>query len=141
MVATSQLLADLIAAQPTIVRQILTLVSCESPSADQSAVARSAAAVAAIGTEVLGVAPEIITVDGCTHVAWHLGQQPSRLMLLCHHDTVWPLGSLDQIPAGVLDGVLRGPGCFDMKTGIVMAFHAAAHARTSDGLVIVVPGE
>jgi glutamate carboxypeptidase len=34
---------------------------------------------------------------------------------------VWPLGTLEQIPFSVdADGVARGPGCFDMKAGIVV---------------------
>ena len=45
--------------------------------------------------------------------------------VLGHHDTVWPLGTLATHPVRrSTDGVLRGPGCFDMKAGLVMAFHA-----------------
>ena len=61
------------------------------------------------------------------------------MLLVCHHDTVWPIGSLAANPFTVeetADGpVLRGPGCFDMKAGLVMAFHAAAgtHGRHAAG--------
>jgi glutamate carboxypeptidase len=48
--------------------------------------------------------------------------------VLCHHDTVWPLGTLARHPFAIADGVLRGPGCFDMKAGLVMAWHALALA-------------
>jgi glutamate carboxypeptidase len=46
---------------------------------------------------------------------------------LCHFDTVWPLGTLQQIPFSVdAQGVARGPGCFDMKAGIVVLRYALA---------------
>ena len=54
------------------------------------------------------------------------GDGPSRVLVLGHHDTVWPLGSLATHPWSVDGGVLRGPGCFDMKAGLAMAFHALA---------------
>ncbi|HEX6340215.1 M20/M25/M40 family metallo-hydrolase [Umezawaea sp.] len=121
-----------------VLADVRTLVECESPSADLAAVARSAEVVARVGTARLGVAPERIVLDGRTHLRWRLGPAPSRVLLLGHHDTVWPLGSLAEHPYGVEDGVLRGPGCFDMKVGLVMAFHAAAGL---DGVTLLVTGD
>jgi len=117
---------------------VRALVECESPSADLAAVARSADVVARIGTARLGVEPERIVLDGRTHLRWRLGSTPSRVLLLGHHDTVWPLGSLASRPYSVEGGVLRGPGCFDMKAGLVMAFHAAAGL---DGVTLLVTGD
>jgi glutamate carboxypeptidase len=114
------------------------LVECESPSADLAAVARSAEVVARVGAARLGVAPERIVLDGRTHLRWRLGEAPTRVLLLGHHDTVWPLGSLADHPCTVEGGVLRGPGCFDMKAGLVMAFHAAAGL---DGVTLLVTGD
>ena len=114
------------------------LVGCESPSADLAAVARSADVVARIGTRRLGVEPDRIVLDGRTHLRWRLGSGPSRVLVLGHHDTVWPLGSLATHPCTVEAGVLRGPGCFDMKAGLVMAFHALAGV---DGVTLLVTGD
>src|SRR5580765_964280 len=105
------------------------LVECESPSADLAAVASSADVVARIGTDRLGVAPEYVVLDGRTHLRWRLGAGPSRVLVLGHHDTVWPVGSLVNHPWAVDGNVLRGPGCFDMLAGLVMAFHALAELR------------
>lgn len=124
-----------------MIGDIETLVRCESPSGDHEAVARSAEAVAAIGLRLLGAEPERIVTDGCTHLRWRFGDGPPRVLLLGHHDTVWPLGSLATHPFDVRDGVLRGPGCFDMKTGVVMALHAAAALPDRDGLSILVTGD
>ena len=117
------------------------LVECESPSADLAAVARSADVVARIGTARLGVAPEYVVVDGRTHLRWRLGTGPSRVLVLGHHDTVWPLGSLATHPWSVEGGVVRGPGCFDMKAGLAMAFHALADLDDRDGVTLLVTGD
>ncbi|MFJ1767767.1 M20 family metallopeptidase [Amycolatopsis sp. NPDC088138] len=124
-----------------LLADIKTLVECESPSQDHDAVARSAEVVAEIGRRLLGAEPERIVVDGCTHLRWRFGDGPPRVLLLGHHDTVWPLGSLRTHPFSVEDGVLRGPGCFDMKAGVVMALHAAAALADRTGLAILITGD
>ncbi|OMH35015.1 M20 family metallopeptidase [Tersicoccus sp. Bi-70] len=43
---------------------------------------------------------------------------------LCHYDTVWSAGSLEQWPFTVEDDVARGPGIFDMKAGLVQLIYA-----------------
>jgi glutamate carboxypeptidase len=48
-----------------------------------------------------------------------IGQKP--LMLLGHLDTVWPVGTLKQMPCRIGDGRLWGPGTLDMKVGVAMA--------------------
>ncbi len=63
------------------------------------------------------------------------------VLLLGHHDTVWPLGSLRRHPFRIDDGVLRGPGCFDMKTGVVMALHAVAALPDRTGVSILITGD
>src|SRR6202046_373280 len=116
------------------------LVKCESPSADLEAVARSADLVADVGARHLGSVAERIVIDGRTHLRWRLGDGPARVLLLCHHDTVWPLGSLETHPYTVSDGVMRGPGCVDMKAGIVLGLHALAQLGVPGGGAPVGPG-
>ncbi|WP_426519225.1 M20/M25/M40 family metallo-hydrolase [Diaminobutyricibacter sp. McL0618] len=129
-----------VAAPAVIVDHIRRLVECESPSADAAAVARSAEQVAALGAELLGVEPERLVVDGTTHLRWRFGGA-TRVLLLTHHDTVWPIGSLATHPFAVRDGVLTGPGSFDMKVGLVMALHAVAALPDRDGVTILVTGD
>jgi glutamate carboxypeptidase len=111
-----------------MVADIGALVTVESPSADLAAVAACGEVVAGIGTRLLGAAPQRLVVEGRPHLRWRLGPDdaPRRVLLLGHHDTVWPVGSLARHPFAVVDGVMRGPGCFDMKAGLVIAFHAVA---------------
>jgi glutamate carboxypeptidase len=123
-----------------LLADIEQLIRCESPSSDHAAVARSAEVVADLGRRLLDAEPERIVIDGCTHLRWRFGATP-RVLLLGHHDTVWPHGSLATHPFTVQDGIMRGPGCFDMKTGVVMALHAAAAQEDRDGLTILITGD
>jgi glutamate carboxypeptidase len=137
---------ELAAASPAgsvaeLLADLQALVTCESPSADLAAVARSADVVAAIGTRRLGFTPERVVLDGRSHLRWRFGSSANRVLLLGHHDTVWPTGSLATHPFGVDDGVLRGPGCFDMKAGVVMAVHAVAALADPSGVAILITGD
>lgn len=116
---------------------IRELIECESPSADPAAIARSAEVVARLGTRLLGAAPERL---GPGHLRWQFGG-PSRVLLLGHHDTVWPLGSLESRPWSVTGGVLRGPGCFDMKAGLVLAMHAIAAQPDRCGITLLITSD
>ena len=129
----STLVATMSARLPAILADIETLVRCESPSSVPDALAKSADLVGDIGDRHLGTAPELIVLDDRPHLRWRFGGGQPRLLLLAHHDTVWPLGSLDTHPFSVADGVLRGPGCFDMKAGLVLALHALAVLRSPPG--------
>jgi glutamate carboxypeptidase len=64
---------------------------------------------------------------------------PAQLML-GHYDTVWPLGTLRDMPF-VADGdVVHGPGVFDMKGGIVqalLALETLQHFNTSPAVTPV----
>lgn len=47
------------------------------------------------------------------------GTAPGSVLFLSHYDTVWPGGTLDGWPVTIAGDSLTGPGCFDMKAGIV----------------------
>lgn len=130
---------------PAMLADLEELVGCETPSADLAAVAEGARRVARLGTRDLGVEPEVLVREGCTHLRWRLGTGPRRVLVLCHQDTVWPHGTLAEIPWSVTDGVVRGPGCFDMKAGIVLALTALARLRAAgtalDGVTVLVTGD
>lgn len=122
-----------------VLADLRELIECESPSSDLDAVERSADLVDRLGTARLGAAPERIVVGGVHHLRWRFGE-PS-VLVLAHHDTVWPIGTLARLPFSVADGVLRGPGCFDMLTGLVSAWHAIAGLPDPDGVTLLVTGD
>ena len=116
-----------------ILDDIGRLVSVESPSRDVAALTASADAVAELITARLGSAPALVESAAGPHVHWSGGGSP-KVLLLGHHDTVFPLGTLAARPFDVRDGRATGPGVFDMKSGIALAVHAlerAAHAGVS----------
>jgi glutamate carboxypeptidase len=57
--------------------------------------------------------------------------RPLQLMV-GHLDTVWPLGTLERMPVRAEDGLLRGPGVFDMKAGVVMMIFAVEALQALD---------
>jgi glutamate carboxypeptidase len=100
------------------------LVSLESPSDDAPSLERFAAAIEGLfadfgAMEAVGTHRRLAVDGGDGHA-----------VALCHYDTVWPLGTLQRIPFGVdADGIARGPGCFDMKGGIVVLYFALQALR------------
>ncbi|MEU9618495.1 M20/M25/M40 family metallo-hydrolase [Streptomyces sp. NPDC088251] len=126
-------------ALPALLADLEELVVCESFSADHAALARSAEVVGALGARLLGREPETVVIEGVPHLRWVFGTP--RVLLVGHHDTVWPMGSLETHPWSVADGVARGPGVLDMKAGLVQMFHALASLPSPDGVCVLVNGD
>lgn len=58
------------------------------------------------------------------------GNELGEQLLIGHCDTVWPIGTLEKMPFTKEDGVITGPGVYDMKGGltqIVFALKAIRH--------------
>lgn len=148
MTAAPDVLTAIGGRRADLLADVERLVRCESPSSDLAAVARSAGEVAAVLRDRLPGEPEIVDVDGCRHVRWRSGPGPTRVLILTHHDTVWPLGTLQRLPYRVdeAEQVLRGPGTVDMKAGLAQAVHALAvlvgdPSGLPDGVTVLVTGD
>lgn len=130
---------------PQMLADIERVINIETPSSDKEAVKRGAEDFAALMRERLGVEPDLIDIDGVTHVRLRFGDGDRKVILVNHQDTVWPHGTLDRLPFSNKDGVLRGPGVFDMITGAIMSVHATALLQDNgadlDGLTILVTGD
>jgi glutamate carboxypeptidase len=132
---------------PDILADIERVISTETPSSDREAVAAGARDFAALLRERLGAEAELLEIEGTTHLRLRFGTGPARVVLLNHQDTVWPHGTLERIPFSTDDGILRGPGSFDMLTGAIMSVHATAILRDHlgeaalEGLSILVTGD
>ena len=62
-------------------------------------------------------------------------------MLLGHYDTVWPLGTLGEMPFAIEGNIVRGPGVYDMKGGItqiIFALETISHFGLSPSVMPVV---
>ncbi len=113
------------------------LVNVESPSHDVDAVTKSAHVLAELIRMRLGTDPELVVGGAGPHVHWRGGER-ARVLVLGHHDTVFPLGTLAARPFTVRDGRATGPGVFDMKAGIVTAIHAVESLADRSGVELLV---
>jgi len=128
---------------PRMVDDLAALVGVESPSEDLAACRAAVAATAELGTDLLGQRPEVLEVAEPappgwavrSHVRWRFGS--GRAVIVGHLDTVWPLGTLAARPFRVDAGVATGPGCFDMKAGVVQALYALATLDDLDGIELL----
>ena len=116
------------------------LVSVESPSRDVAALERSAATLATMIERHLGGTCELVESGAGPHVRWCGGGEP-RVLLLGHHDTVFPAGTLAERPFAVEDGVATGPGVFDMLGGIVQALHGLARLDDTSGVELLLSAD
>ncbi len=106
---------------------LVRLARAESPSLDPEA-QREAFAILAAELRAVGYETRAIRGDG---VGDHLYARPGgrksgrRYQLLVGHlDTVWPLGTIHDMPARRDGDRLFGPGVLDMKGGLVQAIFA-----------------
>ena len=119
-----------------MIDQLRQLVEIESPSTDKASVDHLSAALLPRLTE-LGAE---ITIDaqrnsGDNIVAnWPTATEHTAggILLMCHLDTVFPLGTLARQPWRVEGGKVFGPGVFDMKASVVMALTALGELRRSE---------
>ena len=108
-----------------LVADLEALVTSESPSRDLPLLNQHAELLAQIMERLLGSRPTLIESPVGPHIHWVGGPDP-RVLILGHHDTVHPVGTLARLPFTTNDGIGRGPGIFDMKAGIVQALHGVA---------------
>ncbi len=105
------------------------LVEIESPSADKAAVDRLVDLVAeearALGLDVTRVAQK----ECGDHLLVRWGAGEGGFLLLCHLDTVWPLGTLASRPWRVEGERAFGPGCYDDKASAAIILTALAGMR------------
>ena len=101
------------------------LVLEESPSTDPEAQrgvrALLEAALREVGLDVAHVPGER---TGGHLLARTPGATANTQLLLGHMDTVWPVGTLRDMPVVEEDGRLAGPGVFDMKAGLAIGVFA-----------------
>ncbi|WP_184573253.1 M20 family metallopeptidase [Streptomyces zagrosensis] len=123
-----------------MIDDLRTLVEIESPSGDLDALRASAQAVGSLIESRLGGRASLVESEAGPHVRWAAGGDP-RVLILGHHDTVFPLGTLDRRPFTVEGGRATGPGVFDMLGGLVQAIHGLAALEDRSGVEILVTAD
>ena len=124
----SELRANLDARTAQMLEHVKQFVNIESPSNEPEHLQRSADFLAKVMTEVLGKAPEIIASDKGPHVHWK-GSDDTKVLLVGHHDTVFPKGTVAMRGFSVDGDIARGPGIFDMKAGIIQLIYGLSEIR------------
>jgi glutamate carboxypeptidase len=123
--------------QDDMLADLRELVERESPTTDKPLVDDMAVLVAAYAERMSGgratILPQAewgnhvrVEIDGA---AGEAGPTHPNLLLVGHFDTVWPAGTLAQMPFRVDGGRAYGPGAFDMKAGLVQGFWALRALR------------
>ena len=115
---------------PQVLSDIEAIVNIESPSRNASQVAKSAAMLESIIQRVALRSSVLVDSDVGPHVLVP-ARGAARILLLGHHDTVHPMGTLAARPFSNDGKALRGPGVFDMAAGIAQAIYAMAILESS----------
>ena len=124
----AQVRATLDAQQPAMVADLERFVNIESPSLEHECLTRSAQFLADLMTRVLGSPPVLVASDRGPHVHWK-GGDDTKVLIVGHHDTVFPLGTVARRPFTREGNIGRGPGIFDMKAGIIQAIYGVAAVK------------
>jgi glutamate carboxypeptidase len=128
------LLAWLSRREPAIVALLERLVAAESPTLDAGA---QQAPFTILAAELARAGYAVRRVKSM-HVGDHLYARPARRargapfqLIVGHMDTVWPIGTLAQMPLRRHGDRLYGPGTYDMKAGLVQLVFALRALRTN----------
>jgi glutamate carboxypeptidase len=109
--------------QDAMIAMLRDMVEMETPSDDKQAVHRLAQYMAGRFAQI-GADCEFLPPNAGEHLRASWGGGDAQVLVLCHLDTVWPVGELARRPFRIADGRAYGPGVYDMKGGTVQAFFA-----------------
>jgi glutamate carboxypeptidase len=108
-----------------LLTDLATWVDVDTPGGDLDALDGVARLLASV-CERYGLEPELVESPAGLYLHAALrGAGRVRVALLCHHDTVFPLGTAAARPFRRDGARCFGPGVADMKGGIAVAVHAA----------------
>lgn len=121
----SKILDYLYSQQGAMVERLAEWVNQDSPTYDKAAVdtmgqMMAQAFVAAGGT----LAAVHRQPDRGDHYTITYGSGEGQILVLCHFDTVWPLGEAKKRPFSIENGLGKGPGVYDMKAGTLNGLFA-----------------
>jgi glutamate carboxypeptidase len=118
---------------PHVLADLRRLVEKETPSNDKELLDKGLDDIEAWLEERLGTPAERVRREGAPHgdvlEVLYPGDGDGEVLLLCHYDTVWPRGTIREWPVSIEGDRFSGPGCFDMKAGIVQGVWAIRALR------------
>jgi glutamate carboxypeptidase len=121
----NQFLSYLESQQPAMVDILARWVNHDSPTFDKAAVDTMGQRISAAFGEAGGVLAAVHRQPELgNHYTLTYGQADTQILVLCHFDTVWPMGEAQKRPFTIKSGLATGPGVHDMKTGTLMTLFA-----------------
>ena len=100
------------------------LVELDSPSNDKAAVDTFSAFLAGQFQEMGAKVERVPQGETGDHLLVRWGGRTGQALIICHMDTVWPVGTAAARPFRVENGRAHGPGVCDMKGGIAIVLYA-----------------
>ncbi|MDX1673091.1 MAG: M20 family metallopeptidase, partial [Balneolaceae bacterium] len=121
-----QILSHLQGQRDRFLEVLKTLVEIESPSGNAPALKEVMETIANLFSTI---GYESIFYPGSSSGGQVLIRPEQRAnrsyqLLIGHCDTVWPIGTLEEMPFEVDGNEVKGPGCYDMKSGLCMIYFA-----------------
>jgi glutamate carboxypeptidase len=124
---TKLILGHLEGKRQAMVELLQRLAEAESPSDDPAAVAP---VLALLSSELALGGLSVRRLRGRVSAGMLFGcprdrvKNSPRQLVIGHCDTVWPVGTVRQMPVRIEGETIRGPGVFDMKGGLVQMVYA-----------------
>jgi glutamate carboxypeptidase len=117
-----------------MVDTLVQLIRAESPS---SVPESQAPVLRMLGERLIALGYEVSRFKGRTSGGQLYARPREHIrrpvqLLLGHCDTVWPLGTLAGMSVAMSDGVVTGPGAYDMKAGLVQMLEGLEALRALD---------
>jgi glutamate carboxypeptidase len=117
---------------PSMIQLLKRLVETESPSRDKFAVDQVGMLIAGVVRSLGGNVETLQNSSTGDHIIGRFNpvsdqakaRNKNGILLLCHMDTVFPLGTLPSMPYYEKDDKIFGPGIADMKAGVVIGLTA-----------------
>ncbi len=117
-----------------LIRLLQRLVEAESPSHEP---ATQAAVQGLLSEELTGLGFRVRRRSGrqtgglLLAVPRRRRRAAPRQLLVGHCDTVWPVGTLAEMPVTLRGGRMTGPGIYDMKGGLALLLYALRALRAA----------
>ncbi len=127
---SANLPADPSANLPAMLATLQALVECESPTSNLESAHAVTQLAQVLANDWLPGSARVEIHHG--RPAWRWGPDQPEILLLGHLDTVWPMGTLSQIPFAISDDRITGPGVFDMKVGVVQGWAALKESGVTE---------
>ena len=112
------------AIKTNMVSLLRSFVEIETPTYDKASVDKLGETIKVEALALGALIESFPQTSVGNHWVFQWGNHERGILLLAHMDTVFPIGTLNDMPIQEKDGIFYGPGAMDMKGGIVIALTA-----------------